>query len=109
MRGSTTSRLAKLSRVHMTWRRRIGWTAVALAIFIVIVAAGGYLYLKSASFQRLALHKINEAADSATGGKTTVGRLDLSLSTLTADLSDITMRGTEAADQPPLLHAAKLH
>ena len=92
----------------MTWKRRIGWAAVVLAIFIVVVAVGGYLYLKSASFQRLALRKINEAADSATGGKTTVGRLDLSLSTLTANLYDITMHGTEAADQAPLLHADRL-
>jgi translocation and assembly module TamB len=92
----------------MTWKRRIGWAAVALAIFIVVIPAGGYLYLKSASFQRLALHKIGEAADSATGGKTTVGRLDLSLRTLTATLYDITVHGTEHADQPPLLHADKL-
>lgn len=92
----------------MTWKRRIGWTAVVLAIFIVVLAVAGYLYLRSGSFQRLALHKINEGVDSATGGRTTVGRLDLSLSTLTANLYDITMRGTEAADQPPLLHADKL-
>jgi len=92
----------------MTWKRRIGRAAVALAIFIVLVAVGAYLYLKSASFQRFALHKIGEAADSATGGKTTVARLDFSLSTLTANLYDITVRGREVADQPPLLHADKL-
>ena len=37
-----------------------------------------------------------------------MGGLDLSLSTLTASFYDITMHGTEAADQPPLLHADKL-
>src|SRR6516164_1171949 len=91
-----------------TWKRRIGWAAVALFTLIVVVAIGGYLYLKSASFQRLAQHKIGEAAASAIGGKTTVGRLDLNLSTLTANLYDITVHGTEGPDQPPLLHADKL-
>ena len=90
------------------WKLRIGWAAVALATFIVAVAVGGYLYLKTASFQRFALNKIDEAADSATGGKATVGRLDLSLSTLTANLYDITLCGNEGGDQPPLLHADKL-
>jgi translocation and assembly module TamB len=92
----------------MTWKRRIVWAAVALGILIVLVAVGGYLYLRSASFQRFALRKIDEAADSATGGKTTVGRLDLSLAKLTADLYDITLRGNEGVDQPALLHADKL-
>ncbi len=92
----------------MSWRRRIGWAALIIAIVIVVAGAGGYLYLKSSSFQTYALHKIAEAADTATGGKTTVGRLDFSLAKLTATLYDITMRGTEAPDQPPLLHADRL-
>ena len=92
----------------MTWKRRIGWAAVALGILILLVAIGGYLYLRSASFQRFALRKIDEAADSATGGKTTVARLDFSLAKLTANLYDITLRGNEGVDQPALLHADKL-
>jgi translocation and assembly module TamB len=92
----------------MTWKRRIGWAAVALISLIIIVVFGAYLYLKSAAFQRMALRKIGEAAASAIGGKTTVGRLDLSLSTLTATLYDITLHGTGGPDQPPLLHADKL-
>lgn len=92
----------------MTWKRRIGWALLAVAIFILVLAAGGYLYLRSAAFQRLVLAKVDEAANSATGAKTTISRLDFSLSQLTANLYDITLRGTEGADQPPLLHADKL-
>jgi len=92
----------------MTWKRRTVWAAVVLVILIVVVVFGGYFYLKSASFQRLALGKIGEAAASAMGARTTVGRLDFSLSTLTAMLYDITLHGTEGPDQPPLLHADKL-
>jgi len=92
----------------MSWKRRIGWAALIVAIVIVVAGVGGYLYLRSSSFQSYALRKIAEAAETATGGKTTVGRLEFSLSKLTATLYDITMRGTEGADQPPLLHADRL-
>lgn len=92
----------------MSWKRKLGWAALGLGILIVVVLVGGYAYLKSASFQRFALRKIDEAAEQATGGKTSVGGMDFSLSGLTANLYDITMRGTERADQPPLLHADKL-
>ena len=37
-----------------------------------------------------------------------IGGLDFKLSELTAHLYNITIRGTEGADQPPLLHADKL-
>ena len=92
----------------ITWKRRIGWAALALVGLVVILAIGAYFYLKSAAFQRLAQRKLGEAAATATGGKTTIGRLDLSLSTLTATLYDVTLHGTENTDQPPLLHADKL-
>ena len=92
----------------MTWKQRISWTALGLAILMMVAASGGYLYLRSAWFQNFALRKIEAAADSATGGKTTVGRLDFSLSALTANLYDITLRGQEGGDQPPLVHADKL-
>ena len=92
----------------MSWKRRIGWAVLGVAILVLVALIGGYLYLKSSSFETYALRKIGEQADSATGGRTTVGRLEFSLGTLTANLYDITLRGTENADQPPLLHADKL-
>ncbi len=49
-----------------------------------------------------------EQADLATGGRTQIGGLDFDLSTLTAHLYNITVRGTESPDQPPLLHADEL-
>ena len=92
----------------MSWKRRIGWAVLGVGILVLVAVIGGYFYLKSTSFEKYALSKIAEQADSATGGRTTVGRLDFSLGTLTANLYDITLRGTESADQPPLLHADKL-
>jgi translocation and assembly module TamB len=92
----------------MNWKRTIGWALAGIVGLIVIAAVGGYLYLKSASFQRLAISKIEQEAAAATGVKTEIGRLDFNLSTLTAHLYDITLRGTESLNQPPLLHADKL-
>jgi len=93
----------------MHWKRIIGWTLAGIVGVIVVAAVGGYLYLRSASFQRLAISKIEQEAAAATGAKKTeIGRLDFNLSTLTAHLYDITIRGTEGQNQPPLLHADKL-
>lgn len=92
----------------MSWKRRIGWAALAFGILLVAAAVGGYAYLRSSSFNRFALRKIVEEADKSTGGKTTIGGMDFSLSSLTASLYDITLRGTEATEQPPLFHADKL-
>src|SRR5580765_2435228 len=92
----------------MAWKRKIGWAAVALASLVLVAVIGGYLYLKSHAFERYALQRIAAEADAATGGRTSVGGMDFSLSTLTAHLYDITVRGTEGPDQAPLLHADKL-
>ena len=92
----------------MQWKRTIGWTLAGLVILIFVVAIGAYFYLKSSNFQQFALRKIEEQAASSTGGKTTIGRLDFSLRSLTANLYNITVRGTEGPNQPPLLHADQL-
>jgi translocation and assembly module TamB len=92
----------------MNIKRAIGWTMAAVVILLIVAGLAGYFYLKTNSFQRFALRKIVEQADQATGGRTEIGGLDFNLSTLTAHLYNITVRGTEGADQPPLLHADKL-
>ena len=92
----------------MNWKRIVGWSLTGLVGLLLVAAIGGYLYLRSNSFQQFALRKIVAEADQATGGRTQIGALDFSLSTLTAHLYNVTVRGTEAPDQPALLHADKL-
>src|SRR5579864_9088120 len=92
----------------MSVKRKIGWTLAGIAIFFMLAIAAGYFYLRSSSFQQFAVHKIVEEADQATGGKTEIGGLDFNLSTLTAHLYNITVRGTEGPGQPPLLHTDEL-
>ncbi len=92
----------------MRWKRIIGWTFAALLMLLIVAAVGGYLYLRSYSFQRFALAEIAKQADQATGGRTEVGALDFSLKSLTANLYNITVHGAEGPGQPPFLHADKL-
>ena len=92
----------------MNWKKTITWTAISIGLLVVVVVVGGYIYLKSNSFQQFALRKIVDEANQATGGKARIGGMDFSLSGLTANLYDITLRGTESSAQPPLLHADKL-
>ena len=89
----------------MGWRKIIGWGVAALVILFVLGIAGGLLFLRTASFQRLAIRTIVNDTDAATGARAEIGHLDLELSTLTAHLYDITVHGKESGDEPPLLHA----
>ncbi len=82
----------------MKWKRIIGRTLGGLAALLIVAAIAGYIYLRSSGFQQYALHKIVEQADSATGGRTQIGSLDFSLSTLTAHLYNITVHGTEGPE-----------
>lgn len=92
----------------MRWRRIIGWTIAILGMLLAIVVVGGLLFLRTASFQRLALRTIVKDVDQATGRRTDIRHFDFNISTLTAYLHDVTVHGTEATGQPPLLHVDEL-
>jgi translocation and assembly module TamB len=92
----------------MKWKRKVGWTLAGLLTVLVVLAIVGYIYLRSSVFEQYALGKIVAEANNATGGKTEIGGLEFDLSTLTARLYSITLRGTESGNQPPLLHADSL-
>jgi translocation and assembly module TamB len=92
----------------MNWKRIVGWTLAGIIGVLVIAAIAGYIYLESTNFQRFAIGKIEQEATAATGAKIRIGSVDFNLSTLTAHLYDITLRGGEGTNQPPLLHADKL-
>ncbi len=92
----------------MKWRKIAGWILAVLAVVLACAWVGGFLFVKSSTFNQFAMRKIAEAAQQATGAPTTIGKLDFSLSTLTAHLYNITVHGTESADEAPLLHIDKL-
>ncbi len=92
----------------MKWKKFFGWTLAVLMIVIAISLVGGYSYLKSDAFRQLAMRKIIAEANEATGGHTEIGAMDFELSTLTAHLFDVIIRGNESPAAPPLFRVDKL-
>ena len=92
----------------MRWRRILGWTLAILGMLIAVSVTCGLLFLRTASFQRLAIRTIVKDVNQSTGSRTEICHFDFKLSTLTAHLHDITVHGTEAAGLPPLLHVDEL-
>ena len=92
----------------MNWRKIIGWTLASLTGLILIGAVAGYFYLGSSGFREFALRKIIAQAEQSTGGHAQIHSLDFNLSSLTAHLYGIVIRGKEAPDAPPLLQIDKL-
>jgi len=92
----------------MQQRKIIGGGLAVLGILMIAAGVGGYFFLHSKRFEKLAIGAIVENTNAATGGRAEVARFDFQLSTLTAHLYGITLRGSEPADQPPLLHVDKI-
>jgi translocation and assembly module TamB len=92
----------------MRWRKIIGWSVALLGVLIIAGMVGGLLFLRTASFQRFAINKIARQVNESIGARADIHNFDFQLSTLTAHLYNITIHGTEAAGQPPLLHVDKL-
>ena len=92
----------------MQWRRSVGWSLALLGVLLLAVAVGGYLFLRSRSFQEYALRTIVDDINEATGGRAEIRALDFQLSTLTAHLYNITLHGKERPNEVPLLQVDKL-
>ena len=92
----------------MNWRKIVGWTLASIIAVIVIGAVAGYFYLRSSGFQEFAMRRIIAQADQSIGGRTQIRAFDFNLSTLTAHLYGIVIRGTERPDSPPLVQIDKL-
>ena len=92
----------------MKWQKTIGWVLAVTVAAVLIAAIGGYVYLKSNAFREFAIGKIVEQANQATGGRTQIRAFDFELSSLTAHLYNIVVRGNDPPDTPPLLQIDKL-
>ncbi|MGO9369135.1 MAG: hypothetical protein ACLP0H_16015, partial [Terriglobales bacterium] len=92
----------------MQRRKIIGGALAVIGILTIAVSVGGYFFLKSSRFEKLAIGTIVQDTNAATGGRAAIGRFDFQLSTFTAHLYDITIHGGEPANQPLLLHVDKI-
>jgi translocation and assembly module TamB len=92
----------------MDRKRILIGTVIGVLGLVLVIVGGGYLLLTSQGFGRYAIGKIVAATNEATGGRTEIKSFDFRPSTLTATLNGVTVHGTEASGDPPLLQLDKL-
>jgi translocation and assembly module TamB len=92
----------------MKWQDILGWILAGIIILVLVAGIGGYLFLRSNRFAQIAIGRITQAADKATGGKTGIRAIDFSLRSLTVHFYDVTVHGTEPSGQSPLLQIDNL-
>ena len=85
------------------WRKWIGWTAVSLGALLLFVIVAAVLLLNNAGFQHYLIGKITQQAREATGARVEIHGFHFKLKTLTAEVYGLTVHGTEAAGEKPLL------
>ena len=89
------------------WRKAVGWTAVAIGAVLLVVIAAAFLLLRSQGVHRWVLAKIVQSASESTGARVELQNYDVHLKTLTADIYGLTVHGTEAPGEKPLLQIRK--
>ena len=92
----------------MKWKQIVGWTFIAIGAIVLVAVVGGYFYLQTKAFRNFAMRQIVKQADEATGGHAQIQGFDFKLSTLTAHLYGVVVRGKEPATDPPLLAVNEL-
>ena len=89
------------------WKKAVGWTAVVIGIVLLVAIAAVFVLVRSPGFHRWVLAKIVEQASQSTGARVELENFDLHLKTLTADIYGLTVHGTEATGEKPLLEIRK--
>src|SRR5438270_947411 len=92
----------------MSWKRKLGWTAGIVIVFVVVVVLVGFLALRSHWLQGYLRGKIEQTASESLGGQVRIQNFVLHLSNLTADAYGITVQGNGPATAPPVLRADQL-
>src|SRR6266480_4919208 len=92
----------------MKWKQIVGWTFIVIGAVVLVAVVGGYFYLQTNAFRNFAMRQIVEQADEATGGHTQMQGFDFKLSTLTAHLYGVVVRGKERPSDPPLVAVNEL-
>lgn len=77
-------------------------------VLIALAGLGGYAVLHSRPFQDYVTRALLREINDLTGTRAEIGRLDLEPSQFSMAVHDLTLLGSEAGNQPPLLHIDKL-
>ena len=92
----------------MAWTRKLGWIALSLVAFVVVLVIAGYVVFRTQGFHDYVLAKLQQQASEATGAQVQIQNFSLRLANLTADAYGITIRGSEPKSRPPLVQADQL-
>lgn len=92
----------------MKKRRAIAWLAVSLAGVLVFAVLGAVLTLRSTWFYGKVRDGIVGRLETATGGRVQIESFRFDWPSLRAEVTGLTLHGTEPADKPPLLHCASV-
>src|SRR5450432_703148 len=84
------------------------WTGGAVLLLLMAVVLGGIYIAQSGWFREQVRVRIVAEMERATGGRVEIGKFKLDWHTLTAELDDVVLHGTEPASVPPLLRVKTL-
>jgi translocation and assembly module TamB len=89
------------------WKKGVGWTAIVIGAIVLVAIAATLVLLRNQGLHGWVLAKIVQQASEATGAGVELDNFDVHLKTLTADIYGLTIHGTEAAGEKPLLQIRK--
>jgi translocation and assembly module TamB len=88
----------------MTRRKRIALISAGTVILLLLIAVvAGTIMVQSGWLREKIRERVVAEAEKATGGKVEIGALRLDWKTLTAEIDNLIIHGTEPADAAPLL------
>ena len=91
------------------WKKIVLWSLAAIVVLIVGIGTTLVMLLQhSEAFRRNILAKVESTIQEATGARLEVHDFSLSLSSLSVDLYNVVVHGTEADPSRPLLHVDHL-
>ncbi len=83
-------------------------SAGAVTAILAIAVVAGVVMVRSGWLLEKIRERVVEEAAKATGGRVEIGALRLDWKTLTAEVDNLTIHGTEPADTPPLLYVKRV-
>ena len=84
----------------MNWKKGIRRTLLGLVALIVLLAVGGWIFLHTSYFNRLAIGKIEQYADKSTGEKLSIGRVNIQWSQLKVDMYNVVLQKPSMSPPP---------
>jgi translocation and assembly module TamB len=92
----------------VNWKKTIRVTFLILIALAVALAGAAYIVVHTSAFNRYVLAKIVEQAQSATGGRVAIHRMEIHWNKLGVDFYDLAVYGIQGTSEPPVLRASHL-